>query len=83
MCKIIAKIIVQILIDSFYYGPSCEKLGTLSRILNGFESISFAHSSYFYTKLKCFLLGETTWIGYVIKNSCPSIHFNKKSDKKY
>ena len=24
-----------------YYGPSCEKLDTLSMILNGFESIFF------------------------------------------
>ena len=35
---------MQILSNSYryiYYGPSCKKLGTLSMILNGFESIFF------------------------------------------
>ena len=31
---------------------------------------------------KSFFLGQTTWIGYAIKNICQCIHFNRESEQK-
>ena len=71
----------QILIDIFITVLLAKNWVPYPCFWMDLNQFSFAYSSYFYIKIEkneSFSLGQTTWIGYVIKKSWPCIHFNMK-----
>ena len=72
----------QILIDIFITVLLAKNWVPYPCFWMDLNQFSFAYSSYFYTKIESFLLGQTTWIGYVFKKYWPCIHFKMKFAQK-